>query len=266
MQSFNEAFKGLAVNNAWTSTASKPFDAQPGAQDAAPATATAARAPAAAESLGDIAGGAAGLLDRLNQLQSELAREREARQGRAALLQKLDSQSRCLREELQEERCLLEKAEDHRTVHDARADDAERALEELQERQHGLLSRRATLEAEIRRHSVAAWTEELSRRQAAKDREWARDGPETEALKCAKVDLAETLGMLDEARMHSRKGLAKLQREVENVGAENLALQHSCANAAAAPAPFSLRQSVWQLLTSGARRDEFAEQSVRPPA
>merc|ERR1712232_916898 len=98
--------------------------------------------------------------------------------------------------------------------------------------QHALLSRKATQEAEIRRHAVASWAEELKRRQARKDREWARDGPETDALKDAKVHLAEMLGKLEEARWQLRKGCTSLQREVENAETENLALNQAlaCAN------------------------------------
>ncbi|CAK0886677.1 unnamed protein product [Prorocentrum cordatum] len=59
------------------------------------------------------------------------------------------------------------------------------------------------------------------------DREWARDGPETDALKDAKLALAEVLGEVDEVRLLCRRELHALQEAVAVADGENAKLRRS---------------------------------------
>lgn len=162
--------------------------------------------------------------------------ERERRRGRAAALRAQDEALRPLHRELgeAERACRLGSSEglEHSvTEHRARA--VERAYLELQEKHHTLLSRRAANEAELHRHLLearaAAAADRLRGKVPAADEEssraWARDGPETEALKAAKVELAEALGLVDEDRLHRRRELRALHSEVEVLQAENARLR-----------------------------------------
>lgn len=256
MQSFNEAFRGPA------STARLQAGLSSDAPTRRSTTDCVSRWMRPAEIPQDIAGSSAGLLDRLTQLQAELAEERKARQERAASLHNLVNTAQGLREELLEEKEPLEQAETEMALVDAQYDAVLREFEDAQEQNHVLLSKKATLEAEIRRYTVSSFSEELRLRQLRRDREWARDGPETDALKDAKVCLAEALGRLDEARLHARQANALLQREVENAEAENLALRQALEHLST-PAPSrSIVNSMWQMLTSGVSGDGRNNQLV----
>mmetsp|Transcript_3200 Transcript_3200/g.3507 ORF Transcript_3200/g.3507 Transcript_3200/m.3507 type:complete len:266 (-) Transcript_3200:10-807(-) len=209
-------------------------------------------------------GGASALLDRVQELHKEIDMQRKTRLQRAAQLNALDDTAKHLRVELSEERSLLEQADDDRARANEQEDAAVRELEELQERHYALLSRKAKQEAELRRYSMAAWAEELAAREARRDREWARDGPETDALKDSKLALAEALQQLEEARHQSRKELAQLQQQLEQAQAENAQLLE---NATTAAPPKSFRRSVWEMLTAPGRREDVAvDQTVNSSA
>jgi chromosome segregation ATPase len=270
-QSFNEAFRDKTrsfSSMSYNDVISDDADDSPSRRFSAPVQGS---VPV------DISGSSAHLLKRVNELRDQLANHRTARKERATLLSSFDDTARCLRDQLLEEKEPLELAENTCAKADAEHHTALREIEELRESHHKMLSRKATQEAEIRRHTVNVWSEELKLRQATKDREWARDGPETDALKNAKIELAQSLGELDEARLYLRKGLAGLQREVENAEAENLALRKAAEQspvAAQSPnsgsrtrkllqAVKSPGQSMWHMLTAGVRKSEPAEEVVR---
>lgn len=177
-------------------------------------------------------GGAAALLEKAQKLRVDIAKEQEIRRIRAAELGGLDGALRGLREKLVAERSLMVDAEGERLIAHRRSDAAENELEELQERHHSLLGRRAQLEAELRRHQIAAALAEHAAQKATRDGAWARDGPEMEALKDAKIELAEVLTLVDEARLQSRRELAEMMRNLEDAQAESVNLQPPSASGA----------------------------------
>lgn len=186
------------------------------------------------------------LWDEVQQLQDEITKEREMRRGRVAALTTLDEALRSLRAELVHERHLAERAEADRLVANGRCDASERALEEIQEEHQSLLCRRIALETDLRRHAVATAAAERAAREASREGAWAREGPETEALKIAKVALAEVLSAMDEVRLEERREAGDLQRDIEAAQAESGELQRMADIHAT---PTSFRSSVWRLLT-----------------
>jgi len=92
---------------------------------------------------------------------------------------------------------------------------------------------------------VAAAAAERAAREASREGAWARDGPETEALKTAKVALAEILGGMDEVRLQERHEAAELQREIEAAQAERAVLQRL---AEQPPPAKSFGASFWRLV------------------
>lgn len=197
--------------------------------------------PSAGASTGTIS-----LWDEVQQLQDEITKEREMRRGRVAALTTLDEALRSLRTELVHERHLVERAEADRLVANGRCDASERALEEIQEEHQSLLCRRIALETDLRRHALAAAAAERAAREASREGAWAREGPETEALKIAKVALAEVLSAMDEVRLEERREAGDLQRDIEVAQAESGELQRMADSHAS---PTSFRSSVWRLLT-----------------
>jgi len=195
---------------------------------------------------GPPAAGARSLWEEVQQLQAELAKEREMRRGRVAALSALDEAQRNLRAEILEERQLLEGAEGRRLAANGRSDTSEQALEEIQEEHHSLLSRRASQEADLRRQAVALAAAEKAAREAIREGAWAREGPETEALKEAKVLLAEVLGTLDEVRLQGRREAAALQQEIDSARAEAELLRRTVDTVTV---PKSFRASIWRLVT-----------------
>ncbi len=87
----------------------------------------------------------------------------------------------------------MERAEESQLHGHARSNIEDRDFEELQNAHRALRSRRVTVEADLRRHALAVAAVERAAREASREGAWARDGPETEALKDAKVQLAEVL-------------------------------------------------------------------------
>lgn len=189
----------------------------------------------------------------VERLRGELAEERERRRGRAAALESLAEALRAPRADLAEERRLSAAAEERRSTADRRAYASERELAQLQERHHALLSRRATHDAELRRHAAAAAAAEVAAvqdervREAEGPRAWARAGPEMEALKEAKLELAQVLCLLDEARMHRRRELHTLNKQISDLASANKRFWLA-ADGYVAP-DGSIRKSLRQLLT-----------------
>jgi len=161
------------------------------------------------------------------RLKQELAQERERRRGRASALDALAEAVRVQRADVAEERQLAAAADERRSVSDSRAYTSERELAQMQERHHALLSRRAMHDAELAQHSAdtaaAAQAIEYDEQIRAEEgpRAWARAGPEMEALKNAKVELAEVLGLLDEARLHRRRELNAMEARIGELAAAN---------------------------------------------
>lgn len=155
------------------------------------------------------------LLEDSQRLRQELARERDMRQGRASALRALEQVLRPLRAEVAEARIATTCAGAGPTAPELRARALERSLAGLQEEHQRLLRRSAAAEAEHR--------QALERRAVGGARAW--EGPETEALKVAKVELAELLGAIDEARLERRREIERLGAEVEAALAENARLQ-----------------------------------------
>lgn len=172
-------------------------------------------------------GSTPGLWEAAQRLKDEIAEERERRRGRAVALDALDEALRLQRLELAEERQLVASAEEQRSVADLRSYASERAFAQLQERHHALLSRRASHEAELQQRALdvaaaaAAAAHDKHLRESEGPRAWARAGPEMEALKEAKLELAEVLGLLDEARMHRRQELWALEKQITDLACEN---------------------------------------------
>jgi len=183
--------------------------------------------------------------EEVQQLQAKLARERDLRQMRIPTFSALDEAIRGLRSELVEERHRIEHVENCRLVAHDQSCRAERCFEALQEEHSALLKYKATQEVDMRRHVVAAFASEKAMKEASRDGGWAREGPEMEALKDAKIALAEVLAELDEVQLQARRETAALQKDFEAAQVESAQLQ---AVAQQDVAPKSFRTSVWQLL------------------
>lgn len=168
---------------------------------------------------GCTAGAQPSLLQQINLLQEELTFERELKKGRTAALTAMDEALRGLRAELVEGRKALTVSEAGWEAIKARRVSAQRGYETLQEAHDTLLSKQLVVDMELRRLQLAAkQAERLAKEVAAARRgpsSWARDGPETEALKLAKVDLALVLSQIDEVRLSAKQQAASLQKEID---------------------------------------------------
>merc|ERR1711879_708806 len=78
-------------------------------------------------------------------------------------------------------------------------------------------------------------------------RAWARDGPETQMLKEAKVELADLSLCLDEARMRERKIMWKLQQELEAEQREFEILQQRQKELSQRPPEEAAESEAWSL-------------------
>lgn len=155
-----------------------------------------------------------------SELQVILEKAREAHPVRHADIVWFSEEVDRIAAELNEEESLIKRAERERSSANVSLEDAWREIEDLQEKHHALLSRRASLEAEIRRESLAA---SLAARADKQARQEGMD-PETEALKDSKVLLAEVLTLIDEARLQSRKELSDLQQQIAQSQTEHAQL------------------------------------------
>eukprot|EP00927_Polykrikos_kofoidii_P040818 TRINITY_DN34820_c0_g1_i1.p1 TRINITY_DN34820_c0_g1~~TRINITY_DN34820_c0_g1_i1.p1 ORF type:complete len:437 (+),score=94.84 TRINITY_DN34820_c0_g1_i1:80-1312(+) len=194
------------------------------------------------------------------RLQSELSHERELRRGRGNALSALGTAVRDLRDELVRERCAVEEAEDERIAANARFEESERCLEAAQDEQRTLLRRKMAQEAELRRCEVAAAKAQRAAKEANKEHgAWARDGPEMEALKMAKMELAEVLSRIDEMTLQGRKDVAKLTKEIEALEADGVELRRLLENKEPEPsdAVSSFRESVLRFWRSGKANDDL---------
>lgn len=167
-----------------------------------------------------------GLEEVARELQAQLEEEQGKRQGRTEALRALKGALLELPRETAEEQRLADAAAGTRAASAARAAAAGRALQTLKDHHQQLKDQREAQmeEREQLDAAKAAAAAALSRQTqlaTAASREWARDGPETEALKEAKIELAELLAEVDEARLHRRRELKALQQAVEATETEN---------------------------------------------
>lgn len=206
---------------------------------------------------------AAALWRELQRLQEGLREERERRKGRVAALRVLDEALRPLRAELAQEPNFHGAAESERCVVEHRLHTAERAFEELQEQHHQLLSRRAAQEAEIQRHNLEAKREDRAARERAggQVRVWARDGQELEALKVAKIELAEVLMLVDEDRLRRRRELRDLIGQVEAAQRERALLRQKDVYVAPKGSFVTSMRRLWTV--AAGRDDPFPDLELR---
>ncbi|CAJ1353573.1 unnamed protein product, partial [Effrenium voratum] len=158
-----------------------------------------------------------GIEDVARDLQAQLEEEQAKRAGRAEALRALKAALLRLPRETAEEQSLADAAAGACAASTARCGAAGRALQALKEHHQQLKEQHeAQLEEREQLGAAEAAARAAVERQAqlatAPSREWARDGPETDALKASKVELAELLAEVDEARLHRRKELKALQQ------------------------------------------------------
>lgn len=190
----------------------------------------------------------ADLLKKRQELQDELDTERAMRRGRISALSTLEEDIRKLRQELVEERASLAKAEESSMVAQSRLESLERAAEELQEEHERWQGKKADLDVQLRRSSDMAAAKARAERQATREGAWAREGPETEALLAAKMELAELLTSADEARLKARREQAQLTRDIEAAREEQARLLEEQQNREAQ------RTGLWKLFGAPRRQ------------
>ncbi|CAE7748124.1 hypothetical protein AK812_SmicGene4473 [Symbiodinium microadriaticum] len=181
--------------------------------------------------------GIADLWQEVNRLQQDLQLHEELRKGRSGALSSQDEALRKLRSELMDSRCAVQEVLEERQRAAGRLQGAERSFEALQEAHRALSRLRSAAESELRQLRAAQAEAEAPARSAALSGSWAwaRDGPEIEALKAAKVELAELLAEADEVRLNARRESAQLAHQLEGAEAENFRLGGSMAKASVGP-------------------------------
>lgn len=198
---------------------------------------------------------AVALWEEARRLRDGLQLECEMRRGRAAALHALDEAVCALQSELTEERRLH--ADANGTSVEARGHSrlAERQLSELRERHQKVICQKEAQDKEIHKAAITIGAAKTAQAlwDAPRDNSsaWAREGPELDALRCAKVELAEILGQIDELRFQQRKELGVLQAKLEVAKQENARLKQEHM-----PPSSSFRESLDRLLTLAATGSE----------
>jgi len=176
-------------------------------------------------------GESSSLWEEAQRLQDSLLAQRERRRQLTAQRQASESALGPLRAALIKERLAHRDATSKREAAEERRQSADTALELVQVKHHRISSLKALQDAEARRLTLAIglteramreWEEEASCQQG---REWARDGPETDALKAAKLTLAELHLSIDEKRFKNRSELLALHDTLQTLESENRALR-----------------------------------------
>ncbi|CAE7419339.1 TATDN1 [Symbiodinium natans] len=207
------------------------------------------------------------------ELQVQLHAEQAKRQGRYEALRALKVALLQLPREAAQEKGLADEAAGARAEAAARACAAQRALQalkenhqQLQEKLEAQVDQREQLEAAAA--AARAAVERAAQLAASACREWARDGPETDALKSSKIELAELLAELDEARLHRRRELKALQQEVETLERENQWFRSGGHDQYEAPASFtaSLRKLFKVAIGKGDAPDSTPTSTSSPSA
>eukprot|EP00930_Biecheleria_cincta_P027699 TRINITY_DN19400_c0_g1_i1.p1 TRINITY_DN19400_c0_g1~~TRINITY_DN19400_c0_g1_i1.p1 ORF type:complete len:457 (+),score=116.37 TRINITY_DN19400_c0_g1_i1:30-1373(+) len=199
-------------------------------------------------------------LDAAADLRQRLENEENMRHGRAQALRALALDIRELPKQIAEERRLSEVVSGERAAAAARTMAASRALHalknnhrSLQERHEAQIEELEQLEAAADAALAASTRAELLMSGSSPNREWARDGPETDALKEAKITLALLLTQVDEARLAKRKELAGLNNDMEVLERETQILRRGSAAEASAG---SFRESLKRLFRVAAGRED----------
>lgn len=206
-----------------------------------------------------------GLEEVTRDLQVQLEEEQGKRHGRAEALRALKAALLELPREISEEQRLVDISAGTRAASEARAAAAGRELQTLKEHHHHLKEQReAQLEEREQLDAANAAAAAAAARQTQLAtgcvREWARDGPETEALKEAKIELAVLLAEVDEARLHRRQELKALNQAVEATETENKWYRAGGHDSYEAPESFSA--SLRRLFTVAiGKRDPFPASS-----
>jgi hypothetical protein len=173
----------------------------------------------------------ASLWDEAQRLQNSLLAQRERRRQLTAQRQASESALGPLREALTKERQACREAALQREAAEERRRSAETALELMQVKHHRISSVKAFQDAEVRRLTLVIGLTEQAAREweegavCQQGREWARDGPETDALKAAKLTLAELHISADEKRHKNRRELLALHDTLQTAESENRALR-----------------------------------------
>jgi hypothetical protein len=177
----------------------------------------------------------AALLRQVKQLEKDLFLLREARRKQcaehSAEIEQLVDISDGLRIELTSAQRDMNMATQESNAAAAVLEEVSREFEKLQIACNQLLSSKATLQADLRSERLAEElfqrAEKKAKAEADTSREWARDGPELDALRMAKLELAQVLTDLDEARHRERTELNALHQQLEKELTENAALLHA---------------------------------------
>jgi len=182
----------------------------------------------------------------VKQLQTDLEQERHRRKELVGSICHIDERLGSLQQEVVSERQLAAEAESACEALEQQLDSNNAQIDDWEMCQSNLILRKAVAEAELQRHArtLAA--------SAPHD-----DGPETQALTAAKVELAEICGKLDEARLQSRRELAALQRDIEHASNE----LERAREGPAPPERGSIRSSLRRFLTVAASTGD-----AEPPA
>eukprot|EP00434_Breviolum_minutum_P021025 symbB.v1.2.018548.t1/scaffold1479.1/size116273/7 len=198
------------------------------------------------------------LWEEVSTIQAELQQHFELRRGRSAALNSQDEKLRSLRTELMASRLEVQEGLEQRHAAAARLEAAERGLEALQDAHCELKQLRQEHNVELRKLQVAANQALQAERAAAAavdNGSWARDGPEIDALKAAKVELAELLAEADEVRLRSRRESAQLAHQLEGAQAEHARLGGKMTQEDVRVASPGQPRTVWRRLAN-ARSEE----------
>lgn len=162
---------------------------------------------------------AGGLMELVDQLTQQLSNETLRREHEESELQERRREEVRMREELEARR--LRRADVR-----AAAEDAAKAAAEAK-RQHGeLIVTHAVTQKEVSQHE--AELKELQKAALARSgRDWARDGPEKDALVQTKLQIAEAHDLLAQVRLQLRLNRDGLRRQLSELQAENCRLRAS---------------------------------------
>ncbi|CAE8648967.1 unnamed protein product [Polarella glacialis] len=212
----------------------------------------------------DLSPGSPGLDEAVEELKARLEEEQERRRGRTEALRAMAVSLKQLPNEILEDRRRCDVAAGSRAAAAARAAAAGRSWQTLKDNHRALLERQEA-QVDERQQLVAAATASsaaYSRFKQLAGREWARDGPETDALKDSKLMLAELCLQADEARLALRKELKVLQKEVESLEAETSRLRNGGPDYYQAPQN-SFRSSLRRLFSVARGRGDPQSESPK---
>jgi len=166
-----------------------------------------------------------GLLDLVAQLSQQLANETLRRDAEVAELEERRRDEARLRAELQAKR-------QRRADVLLAAEGAARASEETQRQHAELAEAHERTKCEVAKHE-AELTELREAARARSGRDWARDGPEKDALVETKLSIAEAHDRLAHVQLQLRLNRDGLRRQLTSLQTENSRLRESQSSSAA---------------------------------